>query len=441
MTEKNTVQSADVAFLFDTVSDALRNDARLWQDFLAICGTGGRLAGTPSEAAAITWCEQALANERHRVHRDPTPYKGWRCDHFELRSASSTKALDAVPLLGTACTPEDGLTLDVLNLGRGTLTQIQEAGERVRGKAVLVQHEYPFCTDTTHRRLKLAAVQQAGAAAFLIVQQEPGIGPVSGSSGRAGRAGIPAVGISRESAADLLNSGSSGSQIFIRVQGQDLPEARTSTLRVELPGQTAETIVLTAHLDGHPLAESALDNATGVAAALALIRAFAPLMPRMRRCLTMCLFSAEEWALRGSQEWLQALPEERKARMAMNLNLDSLTGSANLTALSSGFSELGQFAINAAKRVGVQLGHHLPLMTNSDHANFAAHGIPAMRLIAGFNEPDSDLKYILTRADKHTLVQEPQLRSATLAAAAILWEALTAEDLSHLKHRSTDQAN
>lgn len=438
MAEKNTVKPTDLAFLFESVCDALSNDARLWQDFLAICGMGGRLAGTPSEAAAIAWCGQALANERHRVHRDPTPYKGWRCDHFELRSASDAKALDAVPLLGTASTPEDGLTLDVLNLGRGTLAQIQEAGERIRGKAVLVQHEYPFCTDTTHRRLKLAAVQEAGAAAFLIVQQEPGIGPVSGSSGRAGRAGIPAAGISRESAADLLNS---GSQIFIRIQGQDLPEAQTSTLRVELPGQTAETIVLTAHLDGHPLAESALDNATGVAAALALIRAFAPLMPRMRRGLTMCLFSAEEWALRGSQEWLQALPVERKARMAMNLNLDSLTGSANLTALSSGFFELGQFAVNAAKRVGVQLGHHLPLMTNSDHANFAAHGIPAMRLIAGFNEPDSDLKYILTRADKHTLVQEPQLRSATLAAAAILWEALTAAELSHLKHRSADQAS
>lgn len=436
---QDTVHSADMpACLFDTVSEKLRNDARLWQDFLAICATGGRLSGTPSEAAAIAWCEQTLSDVGHMVYRDPTPYMGWRYDHFELRQISNAAVLDAVPLLGTASTPADGLTLEVFNLGRGTLEQIRQAGEQIRGKAVVVEHEYPFSTDTVHRRLKLAAAQEAGAAAFLIVQKEPGVGPVSGSSGRAGRVGIPAAGVSYESATDLLNSGSA---VFIRIQGEDLPNAQTSTLRVELPGETAETVVLTAHLDGHPLAESALDNATGVTAAIGLMRAFAPLMSQMRRSLTLCIFNAEEWALRGSQEWLQSLPVERKARMAMNLNLDSLAGSPNLTALSSGFPELGKFAVNAAKRVGARLGHHLPLMSNSDHANFAAHGIPAMRLIAGFNEPDSDLKYLLTRADKHSLVQESQLREATLTAAAILWEALTAEDLSRLRNRSPGEAD
>ncbi len=416
---------------FEQVRATLNNDAKLWQDFLSICRTGGRLAGSDSEAAALALCEAALSDGRHTVHRDPTRYKGWRCNHIALRLADSGELLDAAPLLGAAFTPKEGLVLDVVDLGRGTLEQIHAAGAQLRGKAVLVEHEYPFSSETIHRRRKLAAIQEAGAAAFLIVQKEPGIGPVSGSSGRAGAPGIPSVGISLESARRLLES---GEPLSIELHGEDIPDAQTHTLRIELPGQTDETIVLSAHLDGHSLAESALDNATGVAAALALARAYAPIMAHMRRSLTVCLFSAEEWALRGSHEWLQALAPESKARMSMNLNLDSLSGSDNLTVLSSGFPVLGQLAQAAAKRVDVQLGHHVPLMSNSDHANFAAQGIPAMRLIAGFNEPDSDLKYLLTRADTSRLAKEAQLRSATQVAASILWDALTAEDLSHLKH-------
>jgi len=41
---------------------------------------------------------------------------------------------------------------------------------------------------------------------------------------------------------------------------------------------------------------------------------------------------------------------------------------------------------------GLPIATHLPLMANSDHANFAANGIPALRLIAGFNAPNSNLR-------------------------------------------------
>jgi hypothetical protein len=52
-----------------------------------------------------------------------------------------------------------------------------------------------------------------------------------------------------------------------------------------------------------------------------------------------------------------------------------------------------------AALAGLPVATHLPLMANSDHANFAAHGIPALRLIAGFNAPDSNLRLLLTAAD------------------------------------------
>lgn len=126
--------------------------------------------------------------------------------------------------------------------------------------------------------------------------------------------------------------------------------------------------------------------------------------------------------------------------MALNINLDSLAGSPRLTPLTSGFDALAPFVDRAA--AGRHVGLHLPLMSNSDHANFAAQGIPAMRLIAGFDEPQSALRLLLTPADKRGLVDEEVLRAATQTAGVILWEALSApvERLAALRPATRSQA-
>lgn len=415
---------------------ALDADAALWTDFLALCDFGGRLAGTPSESRAQAWCASRLdaASPGVRTRMDPTPYAGWTCHAAELVDLHTGTVLDAVPLLGTASTPEGGLDLDVIDLGRGTPEQIRQAGATVRGRAVLVAHEYPFASVTVHRRVKLAAAQEAGAAAFLIAQPEPGIGPVSGSSGRGGGPGIPAMGISAEAANVLRRD---GARVRMRIAGEDQPGLATSTLVLDLPGRGPERVLVSAHIDGHPLAESAIDNATGVAAALALARAAAPFMRDMERGLAICIFSAEEWALQGSRVWLAGLDEATRATIRLNLNLDSLDGSERLTALTSGFPALGPFVQAAAAAAGQSLHTHLPFMPNSDHASFANAGIPALRLVAGFDEPASRLRLLLTRADTRALVQPATLRNACRCAGALLWAALTAssDELAALARR------
>jgi aminopeptidase YwaD len=71
---------------------------------------------------------------------------------------------------------------------------------------------------------------------------------------------------------------------------------------------------------------------------------------------------------------------------------------------------------------------HLPPMANSDHANFAAHGIPALRLLAGFNAPESNLRLVLTAADTRDKVQPDELDQALSLAATLTWQALAAGD-------------
>ena len=390
-------------------------DAGLAADFAAICDTGGRLQGSASAARGFALMAERMA-AIGPVSDEPTPYAGWTCHEARLTDIATGRDLACAPLLGAAATPPEGLVLDTLDCGRGAPGAYGE----VAGRAVLARHEYPFAAWTVHRRVKLNAAAEAGAAAFLIVQPEPGVGPVSGSSGRGGGEGIPALGISAEAGALLAE----GRRVRMTLRGED-HAATTPTLVLDLPGRSEERVMLSAHLDGHPLGESAIDNGTGLAAALCLARSAAPFVADCPRGLTLCIFGAEEWALAGSRAWLAALPAERRARMAVNINLDSIAGGSSLTALTSGFAALGPFLKGAAAAVGLPLRTHLPLMTNSDHANFAAHGIPAARLVAGFDEPGSALRYLLTAADTRALVPPQELKAATLTAGALLWAALT----------------
>ena len=417
-----------------SVLGTLAADLTLWPDFLALCGFGGRLAGSPGEAAARDWAAARLASvPGGTVRREPVRYAGWTCRQARVTDLATGRDLDATALLAAAPTPLGGLELEVLDCARGGPEQIAAAGDAVRGRAVMVRHEYPFASWTIHRRIKLAAAIEAGAAAFLIVQPDPGIGAVSGSAGLAPGRMIPAFGVSAEAAAALAQP---GSRVRLQLDAADDPDALTETLVLDLPGQGPDRVVLSAHIDGHAAGESALDNATGVAGALALARAMAPFVTGMPRGLTVCLFSAEEWALTGSREWLAEMAAGQRERIVFNLNLDSISGAPSLTALTSGFPALGSFVQEAAAAAGLALAVHQPLMTNSDHANFAAHDIPALRLLAGFDEPESNLRHLLTRADTRLLTNVRELKASVLTAGALLWRMLSADAAAIARLRS-----
>jgi Zn-dependent M28 family amino/carboxypeptidase len=120
-------------------------------------------------------------------------------------------------------------------------------------------------------------------------------------------------------------------------------------------------------------------------------------------------------------------PAERR-RMRLDINLDSVGGARNFTALTSGFAALDTWVRDTAARARLSLATHLPLMPNSDHANFAAHGIAALRLIAGFGSPDSHLRLLLTAADTRDKVRPEELDAALRVAHALAWEALRLDD-------------
>ena len=225
-------------------------------------------------------------------------------------------------------------------------------------------------------------------------------------------------------------------RVRLRIATEEQP-ATTETLVFDIAGRSEERVVLSARLDGHDLAESAIDNASGVAVALAVARAAAPHLAGFRRGLSLCLFSVEEWALTGSRLYVDALGPPERDRIALNVNLGSVGGSAVLTALTSDFPHLDGFVRQVAHRCGQPIGVHWPLMSNSDHANFVRAGIPALRLVAGFDDPASNLRYVLTPADTRDKVSAAELGTAAAAGTALVIAACDApaETMRRLRER------
>jgi aminopeptidase YwaD len=408
----------------DSLQGGTDSGRELWRVFESICDCGGRLAGTQSEKAATSLLKhlgrQATGVECRIEH---VLYGGWSALSAELTGPDGVRHA-CHPLVRSVPTPTSGLEAEVVDVGRGTPADFDAHQAEIAGRFVLVRHELMFAPDTIHRRVKYQTAMEAGAAGFLIAGPVAG-SLVAGSSGRNAEDGIPAVGIAPETALALVPKAGERASAHLRLETREAP-ASAENLIFDLPGQGDEWVVLSAHIDGHDLAESAIDNASGLAVALEAARRLSRPTQHWQRGLRLALFNVEEWALLGSEFHVASLSHGERQAIALNVNLDSVAGGDRLTALTSGFAGLEPFLSACASEAGLPLGFHRPLQSNSDHANFARAGIPAFRLVAGFAEPRAATAGVLTSADIRDKVSVEALLTAARLATAITGAALVA---------------
>jgi aminopeptidase YwaD len=315
---------------------------------------------------------------------------------------------------------------EVIDLGRGTMEEFAAHRHEIPGRIVMVRHELMFNAGTVHRRLKYRAAVDAGAIGFLIAGPVEG-SLVAGSSGRGEEPGIPAAGICPKTARALERRSADWPKVTLQIETRNY-DAIAQNLIFDIPGTSDEWIVLSAHIDGHALGESALDNASGLAVALDVTRQLAKSVSKSRRGLRLALFNVEEWALTGSAAHLAALSEVQRDAIGLNVNLDTVAGADALTALTSGFEDIEPFLLDCAAATGQRLGLFRPLQMNSDHGNFAESGIPAFRLVAGFGDAKASTSLVLTDQDRRNLASPDQLTNAAKLTREIVQRALNAPD-------------
>lgn len=426
-----SARSAMASALRDAMA-RIRSSKRIVEDHRSICGFGGRYCGTASERRAREWLAQRLAEAAGtEVRREIVPYRGWR------RGASRVTLPDgrscAAQALGRSpSTAPGGLRAPLLDVGRGTPGEIAALGGAARGAILLVRHEFMLGPGHVHRRAKYEAARAGGAAGFLIANTIRGDLPVTGSSGGDGGADhIPCAGLSAEDGDMLSEAAAKGTSVTFTVEGEFDDTATSENLFATAGPDRDEIVVLSAHVDGHefhgmPGGHSAIDNGSGLAALLAVADALRDIAADLPRRLDYALFTVEEWALLGSRHHLAQLPVSERRRRVMNVNLDSCAGADKLTVLSSGLPGMTDFAADALSASRIPADEYAPFMGNSDHGNYILAAIPALRLCAGFGQPDSNMRFILTPADTVDKVSPDQLRAAAAAALALVFAAVTA---------------
>jgi Zn-dependent M28 family amino/carboxypeptidase len=185
----------------------------------------------------------------------------------------------------------------------------------------------------------------------------------------------------------------------------DVQKKQTANVIGRLPGRDpvlgGETVLYTAHHDHLGLREAARpgedviyngarDNASGVAALLAIGRAMKALPQPPRRTIVLAAVAAEEQGLLGS-EYLAAHPPAPIGRIAANINIDELGiwgRTRDMIMIGKGKSSLDTVveAIAAAqgrRHIVADQNPDKGYFYRSDQFNLAKRGVPAAYLESG----------------------------------------------------------
>jgi hypothetical protein len=169
----------------------------------------------------------------------------------------------------------------------------------------------------------------------------------------------------------------------------------------------------------HPGAD---DNASGTAALLELARRLAARPPP--RSILIIHFDAEEWGLVGSRAFVQRPPVPASAIVFM-LNLDMVGRLRGRDLLIDGsVADLPTRALadSVARAVGVPAVRSNVSEGRSDHAVFAALGVPALSLTSGFHSDYHRVTDVASRIDVPGLTRIVDVAEGIVrAAAARMW--------------------
>jgi aminopeptidase YwaD len=242
----------------------------------------------------------------------------------------------------------------------------------VRGKIALVMRggDIRFAE-------KVSAATSAGAAAVIIVNNQPG----NFNGSLVGMASIPVVSVSQAdgtSLRDAIRTGNATARVEVNATNEQSTGANVVATR---PGGS-QTLVIGGHIDSVAAGPGANDNASGTAVVLELARVLAA--SQTPYTLKFIGFDAEEIGLVGSNHYVSQLSETERRSIVAMINLDMVgVGDASRVGGSESLIRLAQAS---ASRSGLTLGQ-LGEGGGSDHASFIRAGIPAL-FIHRTNDPN-----------------------------------------------------
>lgn len=341
----------------------------------------GRFAGSANDRRAVElvtrlWEQYGLTD----VHSEPFPLVAWERGETILEIVSPAQR--AYPCVALPYAPACNLEAEAIDLGFGHDDDVDRAGAEVRGKIAVVKSANAPDHRPEHRMEKYIRAKEAGAVAFLFVDGQPGMLPPTGSlafeqSGPLDQA-LPSAGIPYEVGLELARwAGRGPVRLRLRMDNR-LRRATSENVVGEMPGSTTDEriLMISAHMDGHDIAQAALDNGSGVIAVTEIARVLALQSQHLPRTLRFIAFNAEELGMLGAYHYAREHAAELD-RIQFLFNLDCVGSGGTLGFNLQNCPELVPAfqALSSPLAVDIAVAEHpVPF---SDQFPFTLQGLPS----------------------------------------------------------------
>jgi aminopeptidase YwaD len=256
--------------------------------------------------------------------------------------------------------------------------------------------------------------------------------PPTGEVGYHNRPGpIPAVGVSKE-VGDRLVRACEENEVTARVAVEARSEPTTSrNVSAAVGPDTDDSVLLTAHVDAHDIAEGANDNGAGSALVTEVGRLLAAAADQLDTRVRLVTFGSEEIGLWGAYHWAET---HDLSDVKAVLNLDGAGGSRNLGVNANGFDDLEAAIETAADRLDVPLASGSTISPHGDQWAFVQEGVPAAMCYAVSDS--SGRGYGHTHADTLDKLDSRDLRALAIQVAEAVIEVADADRKIEAKSRA-----
>jgi len=322
------------------IRDAALSSDWAWQRLADLTDKiGPRLSGSPQAEAAVDQVNVALQAAGLKVTLQPAKVPHWvrgeeqaELVDYPGRPAGLTQRLHLTTLGGSVATPDAGITAPVLVAH--SFDDLKAHAAEARGRIVLF--DYAFNQDLASNGQAMAAYSQAvayrvqGASAAARVGAVASlIRSVGGADFRLPHTGvmkyeddapkIPAAALSAEDAMWLARLAAQGPvSLHLKLTPQTLPDADSHNVLADLPGRDKpeEVVLVSGHLDSWDLAQGAIDDGAGVAAAMGAVQVLKSLGLKPRRTVRVVAWMNEENGSGGSKAYFAASKEQIDRQIA-----------------------------------------------------------------------------------------------------------------------------
>jgi Iap family predicted aminopeptidase len=387
---------------------------------------GGRMAGTPGNAASLDHLEQRLKALGIATRRERFDIPGWRRGEDRLEFVSPRSGPLRVAALGyvDAHGPVEASLVRIRSTDPDVLIDAMGT-DATTGKIGLAAPHLRFGQEELRR-----FAEESGLLGILLINRVDGGQLLARTANFSGEpAPLPVVSITAEDGGVLGRLLDAGANPVVRLQTtSECVELSVENLIATLPGRSDSIVLVGGHVDSWDLGDGAIDNGLGVAQLFDVARLLHTHNRRQEHTVEVAFFNAEEWGLWGSRDYVE---RHDLSRLRVMINLDMVGRPIALNAM--GFDELLPVLEGFVGDLGAW--NLEPKVANktwlgSDHHPFIVEGIPAITLNAPIDREQG--RYYHDGADTFDKIDAEMLGRAT-AITALLVRALANDTTSDLR--------